>query len=400
MFCFFLLFFFSESIKNFFYDISIRLLSRYIIYTKIFQWFGIDDFKYVPSFVSDFLKSFTNKAPYVLEDIDFEEIINLYNFANAHNKKLTINSTPINSGTISIVFEGFYEEEKIAIKLLRVGIREKIDEAIKSINFIIYLFSFIPFLNKLSISETFQDVIYVIKSQTDFNKETENINLLYKSLKNYSLSETFSTIKELTTEKALCMKFVYGKTIYNLNEEEKLDYSNIFIKVNSFLNFKKSVYHLDIHPGNILFVEKDGKRKICLLDAGMICKLNILEQDFLYDFFKTVCSNSSDDEGKEYVEIVTKYIDEIFRYEKSKKEEYIVNIKSFFSVNKIFQIKKPKNIAKDLINLIIFCKENKMVVTENFSRIFLGFISFLGTFSMLDVDGKYLTKIGEHIKNF
>ena len=368
-------------------------MSRYIVYTKIFQWITVNESSFIPNYVTEFFKMFTDNAPYINSDIDYIELENIKDYALSINKNLTINITPINSGTISLVFKGTYEGEEIAIKVLRRNINEKILSAVSNIKFILQLLSMIPFINQFALSQTFDDISDTLLEQTDFIKELNNLKLIHISLKNYGLAKTTVPIEELCSKKSICMTFIKGLTVYDIPDKNRDFYTEAYIKLTSHMNYKKQVFHLDLHPGNILFVEESDKIKICLLDAGMITKLSNYETEFMYEISKAICTDS---DFTNVYNILYEHSDKLFIFE-GVKDILLRRLKKHMSKNDLFTDKNPSKLAADLSSLLRFSKNNNITICKGFNRLFLGFISFLGTFSLLDKNKQVFVNIKKYL---
>jgi predicted unusual protein kinase regulating ubiquinone biosynthesis (AarF/ABC1/UbiB family) len=56
--------------------------------------------------------------------------------------------------------------------------------------------------------------------------------------------------------KVIVMERIVGNTIYNIDPEDKDRYANLLAKFNFKSVFYDSVYHGDIHPGNVFFIKE------------------------------------------------------------------------------------------------------------------------------------------------
>ena len=111
----------------------------FYFYTKIIQW--IADHNFNDEKLTDFLKHFTNNVYYTKEDIDYESLIELYNHAEQNGDTFSLSGlTPINAGTISLVFKGTLNGKPIVIKMLRRNIKDKLHDAINLFNYIFMVF--------------------------------------------------------------------------------------------------------------------------------------------------------------------------------------------------------------------------------------------------------------------
>src|SRR5437879_3710666 len=92
------------------------LISYFVIYVKIFQWMNVKKPGYFNEIIFDYLKELVNNVPYTKYDIKDDVITNL------EENGFKIDKIPINSGTISLVYVGYLNNEKYAIKIKRTNI--------------------------------------------------------------------------------------------------------------------------------------------------------------------------------------------------------------------------------------------------------------------------------------
>lgn len=366
----FLSIFFSYSIKFF--------ASRFIVYAKILQWFFNDS-----RILKTYLRRFTNNAPYINSDIDIDSISELKRKIKENGYSLTIDMIPINSGTISLVFKGEMENNgekiKIAIKVLRKNIRQKINDAIYNLKIIIYLFSLFPIIGNNCIVDTFNDIEKILIDQSDLIKEVENIEYIEKISKKYNLSKPMKVYRNFSSDNFIIMQFMEGKTLFELNDEEKEKYALSFVKYHSFLLQKKMTVHLDLHPGNVLFFKENDIYKVTLLDMGMIKKFDVENVNFFVNMFFLVMKKCKIDNFIQFISnnrslISDEYISDIFFDNLTKNTLEI-------------QLNKSSHILKFLYYLIQEMKREKIKIKESFNVLLLNFISsvtFIDNFNILD----------------
>ena len=82
---------------------------------------GSDELNCIPQLYLTFLKDFTDNAPYIDSDIDYNELEELVVKSNGN---LTYDKIPINSGTISIVFLSEYKKQKNSNKAIKGRIKK------------------------------------------------------------------------------------------------------------------------------------------------------------------------------------------------------------------------------------------------------------------------------------
>ncbi len=267
-----------------------------VYYVKIFQWQLMDTTNNTE--LQDFFIEFTNNVAYTDKDIDITSLNNLIKFAKSNNDVLTVNSfTPINSGTIALVFKGKLNDTEIVIKMLRKDIENNILNSlntIKTIINIINLLRYMPFVSNF----TFNDSIVLnlkkcLIDQCDFLKEIKNNELFfnsYKKSKNIVIPKVYTKYTAYNN-KLIVMDFLEGKNINKLNSEELEIYHPIFNKYQMSSLLVKKIIHCDLHSGNIIFIKSGDVYKIGLIDFGICKKMNDFEYNFINNLIFALMNN-------------------------------------------------------------------------------------------------------------
>jgi len=256
-------------------------------YVKIFQWQLVDKTNIE---LQQFFREYTNNVKYSEKDIDLQALFNLINYSEQNNNKLIIDSyKPINSGTISVVFKGKLNDTPIAIKMLRKNIKNEILDCLQLTNFFIMIINNLNWLfnSNIKINNVIENIENCLIEQCDFNKEVSNLELFYESYKKTTDIIIPRVYKEYTdhNNNIIVMDYLDGKNLHDLNKNEIDVYSKIFNKYIITSLLIKKLFNMDFHSGNIIFMEKDEKYSIGIIDFGMIKKLNSCEYNFMNNLF-------------------------------------------------------------------------------------------------------------------
>ncbi len=373
-----------------------------IFYTKLIQW--ISDNNVNSEEISNYIKKFTNNVDYTDNDIDYKSLMNLNLIAHNNGDRLIItDSTPINSGTISLIFKGLLNDKPIVIKLLRNNIDIKIKEAIE---LFIYIGKITDFLYKIKIiSNNFNlhkiilQNIEPLQNQLNFIKEIDNLNLFYnpyKQNKKIIIPQAYKYFTE-NNNKLIVMDYIEGRHINDLNIDEREEYCNLYLKAYILNNFKYGIVHGDLHPGNILFLDNN---RISYIDFGIVHKINIDQQNFLFNFYNNISN-------KDYI----KLINEIFNidtlhlyfniYNKNRLNDRIQSAKDEI-LNKINNNEMFKNnniINTDILIIINILNKYEIGFNDFTSKILLTASSGLGFITKL-TDMKFNELIGKSFNSF
>ena len=273
--------------ENFIERLALRLSSVNILCVKIIQAISSNN-SLISESLNNKLLQYTDNAPWSKEDIDYKtlhQIIDKYVF------ELKDGVVPINSGMISLVFKAYKEDKPVIIKLKRLGIQEKLDSAIQNLLFLVYLLSFMPIFNKYQIAEVVNKNIEIIRHQTNFLEEIENMELVKDNCKNLKYVKIPSALPEVTKEYPNCilMTYIDGIKIKDIKKEDYEGFAKQVMKFGFVTTIVHGVTHGDLHSGNILFIKDENdakykyKYKIGVIDFGIIYKLDNEYKGLLFE---------------------------------------------------------------------------------------------------------------------
>lgn len=275
-----------------------RLSSINILYVKIFQAIALNN-SLIDENINNQLLKFTDNAPWCFADINLGELVSV---ATQYNLYLHPGyERPINSGMISLVFKVSKNDgsgEKVIIKMKRNGIQEKLNVAIDNLLFFVYILSFIPIVNKYQIAEVVSKNIDIIRHQTNFLEEIENMDKIRENCK-YLKYVKIPTANRAVTEEfpnIIMMEYLEGLKIHQLDEADYEAFSKQVVKFGLVTTMIHGVTHGDLHSGNILFIkdEKDSKytHKIGVIDFGIIYNVEMKYKGMLFDVLTQIYEQS------------------------------------------------------------------------------------------------------------
>jgi tRNA A-37 threonylcarbamoyl transferase component Bud32 len=383
---------------------SLTYLSKLnIFYTKIFQWVADNNFN--DERTTECIKKFTDSVDYVPEEIDYVSLLDLYSLSKRNNDDFILTSMiPLNSGTVSLVFKGELNGNPVVVKVLRVGIREKLEEAIIFFNSICNITNYLPYIRKLNVSKIIGKNVTLLRKQIDFMNEVKNITIFsnaYKDNKTVRIPAAYQYYTE-HNNKLIVMEYLHGKSInesvneisvneisvneisvneisvneisvneisvneISVNEIKERDtYYNTLTNATMLGYLKHGIIHGDLHSGNVVFLP-DGV--IGYLDFGIIYVLNIEHQDFLYNFFLNFSNG-------DFIKMVDDMIDE-------------ENIETCLTVN--------DNIDELREKIVLIKKDMRRAIKDN--KLFInGTVSHCDIFTIIGVLGKYNIEFNDYI---
>lgn len=277
---------YDESVRS----IINRLAKQNILYVKIFQALALNN-----NLLDDqnSLLRFADNAPWSKKDIDYSTLIQI---ESDFDISILNNYSPINSGMISLVFKGIKRDtnEQIVIKMKRRNIEYLLNDGIEKILFCLYLFSFIPIINNYKISEVIHNNIDLIRHQTNFALEIQNMQQMKHNCRRLKYIKIPNSYPEITNKysNVIVMEYVEGKTIHSVLPQENEIYAKLVFKFVLVTLFMNGICHGDLHVGNILFINDDSdpkyKHKLCILDFGIIYKIDKIRNALFY-IFSNMC---------------------------------------------------------------------------------------------------------------
>ena len=249
---------YNEYIKN----LALSFSRENIFFIKFFQAVCTTSHPLLTDDVSQYLNTFTDNAPYTDSEIDVESLERLI---KEYSIEIKTPFVPVKSGTISLIFEGTLKTssgqgKSVIIKCKRVGIDDKIQNAIFNMNHLISFTKIVPHIKNLNVHDIYNENKQSIVDQLSFHIEVRNIELFYSKwskpgLDYIKIPKVYSEITQQIPN-VIVMERIVGNTIYNIDPEDKDRYANLLAKFNFKSVFYDSVYHGDIHPGNVFFIKE------------------------------------------------------------------------------------------------------------------------------------------------
>jgi len=286
--------------------LSMRLASINILYVKIFQAFALNN-SLIDDKTNNKLIKFTDNAPWNFSDINLYQLIEM---TDKYNIRLPDGyEIPINSGMISLVFTGHQRDNKnkqVIIKMKRKNIQKRLDDAIDNLLFSMYILSFIPIINKYQLAEVVNRNIEIIRHQTNFLEEIDNMDKIRENCKNLKYVKIPTANRQVTEEypDIILMDRIEGIKINQVKEEDYEPFAKLVVKFGLVTTIVHGVAHGDLHAGNILFI-KDKKdteypHKIGVIDFGIIYEVGSEYKELMFDLF-TQMFDLSPREGAEKI---------------------------------------------------------------------------------------------------
>ena len=324
----------TENYNNIIIRISEELADKNIFFTKIFQGIANNaNNKLMNKDLFNYFIKYTDSVKYDENEIDYRGLYNLISIAKNNGDELIIHcdekGEPIKSGVIAIVYKATLNGKHVIIKYRRKNIVEKFENSMSDLELLVNITKKMPYLSNLNIYDIFEENREIMTGQLDFTNEVKNIQDFYnkfKDVKDVCIPYVYSYFTE-ENPNAIIMDYFEGIRLENVCQDDRDQYSKILSRFNIKSVFYDSMYHADLHSGNIIFIkEKDQQGindilKIGVIDYGIIGKLTREEQNIFFNFFKILVSRNYQKLAKYIVEYLSEPIEKREKGEKREKND-------------------------------------------------------------------------------
>ena len=215
------------------------------------------------------LRELHDKLPCMSEN----ECNKIFYRAFKENPFSSFENIPIASASIGQVHIGFLKDgTKVAVKLRRLGIKERVSADIKIINFFNIIFNpLFSHYTKNSIEAVISEFSSMILQEVSLNHELGNLQKFSSTYKDSGIRFP-KAFADICSDDALVMSFEEGFRFDDKEnlQKENIDFKEIISKLVDFYTTQMLIngyFHADPHPGNLL-VNKQGE--LILLDFGMV----------------------------------------------------------------------------------------------------------------------------------
>ena len=223
-------------------------------------------------FSSDYLeelKELHDQLPAMKND-EYKEI---FNRAFPKNPFIIFDETPLASASIGQVHVAYLENnDKVAVKLRRKGIKSRVVADIRIINFFNTIFKpLFSHYTKNSIEAVVSEFSSMILQEVSLNNELSNLQKFSHMYKDSGVKFP-KAYASISSDDALVMSFEEGFRFDDKEnlKKENIDFNIIISKLVDFYTTQMLIngyFHADPHPGNLLVTKKG---ELILLDFGMV----------------------------------------------------------------------------------------------------------------------------------
>jgi predicted unusual protein kinase regulating ubiquinone biosynthesis (AarF/ABC1/UbiB family) len=285
-----------KSRNNAIIDVSKRLAAKNMMYVKVFQAFATNR-NIVSQELNEFFSDFTDNVKYTEDEYAIKELKELEARSCEcwpyQQLRIVNDYTPIKSGLMSLIFKGYIGDgdgTPVVVKYLRKNISKNFNASMDNLVVFAKLTKYFPYLRTLNVENLILQNIVSMNDQVCFRKELVNIKTYYNSWKDYEsvkIPMPYSDYTENVNPDIIVMEYIDGIKITEIAPEDTDAFGKVLASFNGKAAFCTSIYHGDLHPGNILFIKSTSSsssptHKIGILDFGIIGNLSHIDQEILF----------------------------------------------------------------------------------------------------------------------
>jgi predicted unusual protein kinase regulating ubiquinone biosynthesis (AarF/ABC1/UbiB family) len=239
-----------------------------------------------------FIKIFQNLSSKKLLPIDLLELSekskdNVYYNTNDYNNILqNIKRTnfkldseiPYKAGSICLVYKGEYGGNKSIIKICHNNIKEKMENNILIINFLIKMCNFFGCYGILINNTNFEGIINNIDKQINLYQEVNNIKLYRKELEKHKLLNLMDVPEIYKYDyNYIIESYINGLSYYEITKKyqnKTFECITLIQILSRYQNLHFNIIHGDLHTSNYLYKIDNDKIKLYLIDFGLCTTIN------------------------------------------------------------------------------------------------------------------------------
>ncbi len=193
---------------------------------------------------------------------------------------------PVAAGAVAQVHAAkLHDGNKVAVKVLRPGIRKEIDANFKFILFIVTLMEkFSSNIRALNVRYIVEELYELLVSQTNLRQEVLNYLQFQDVYRDDDTLIVPKVYEELSSSEVMVMEFVEAIEPYEFDKLAS-DRLSLASKVDYMLDnmfFIKGLCHADLHPGNFFW---NRKRQIVVIDLGLIHQVSQEDRNKIAIFY-------------------------------------------------------------------------------------------------------------------
>lgn len=180
------------------------------------------------------------------------------------------------------------DEREVAVKIMRPGVRRKLEEDCGISLFLGKYLARLPKLRSVPLIEAIADTNQMLLAQTDFVREAANLRRLANLFRDSESVIVPALHPDLCSEGILCMDYISGMKKLSdkqLSDRQAKEAITVGLQALYQMIFIDGLVHCDLHPGNIMVAPDD---RVVILDAGFMVELDETTRRSFAEFFLAI----------------------------------------------------------------------------------------------------------------
>ena len=203
---------------------------------------------------------------------------------------------PISGASIGQVHVAERGGERYAVKILRPGVRDRIETDLRVIESTLPLvLRFAKEGQRFTLSNLADQFKEAIREETDYGREARSVEMIRENLSDEPVVVP-RVVDELSSDRVITMEYVEGTKITDVESlrSQNIDPSRVVGDLQRAyiqMILEDGVFHADPHPGN-LAVTPDGR--VVFYDFGIVGRVSDETRDGIFDFYVAISRNDVD----------------------------------------------------------------------------------------------------------
>ena len=289
-----------------------KLAKHNIIFTKVIQCLSVcQTFTkgMSPEIIAGML-DFVDNVPYTPDEIDYCQLLQTVNTYNIQLDDIA----PIHSGMISLVYTGIMRDTNtaIVIKTARRNITARITDGVRVLR---YLYNFLYVVLYPFKSHADLRLIESLITKTDYLLQQCTFDTEIKTLLN--TRKIFAPICDIVIPRVynhsddtacIVMDRLIGCRITDVSEDLRPAYAHCVMTYLVWSIVAGSSMHIDLHTGNLICMQVDGRPVMGIIDFGITCVMNEDIKNVLIDAISLTCRLTNKRRNIKHVQKLTNNI--------------------------------------------------------------------------------------------
>jgi predicted unusual protein kinase regulating ubiquinone biosynthesis (AarF/ABC1/UbiB family) len=291
------------------------------------------------------------------------------------------NDKPIAAGAVAQVYSAtLISGEKVAVKVLRPGIRKVIDDNFLVIKFLVSTAekfnSNIKAINLIGIVAELEELL---TSQCDLLNELKNLEMFNDIFALEQGLKVPKAYREISNSEVLVSEFfeaIHPHDYHRLEIDRKTLASQVDFLLDTMI-FRKGLCHADMHPGNFFWTDQGD---LVLIDFGLVHAISYEARNHIIVFYFAIYEGFYDFSTQYFIDHFVTPCDPSKEYSEDKNRRLFEDISKL--VHEHFEYQPVFSTL--FYQLLKVMAQHQIIFKPYYSKLFLTLITIEGYIGMLD----------------